>query len=312
MDEGPNVADPEYLEIKVRKAEARELAQRLEVLNREDFQKEQILKAQKKLEGKRTINNERLTHKERRSNAIIKPKVRELVRTNVLEKGMNQKEAVSTFDVSRCQVQRIIKEDPNLVKVNKKHPSKFLDEALANLLMFVNQQSTSTLKEMANFLKNEHDMTVTTQAISNILKDVDVTWKQVTNIPTSWNWPNLLEQWANFVNCCGLDLDQKLVYVDEAGFDLHSSRAKGYSASGILAVLSLVPKVKQITLIGVLSKNSYEYHKLINTDGTQAKGVGSNDFCLFLSSLASQLPQDSIIIMDNAPIHCGRQFDNLQ
>lgn len=72
-----------------------------------------------------------------------------------------------------------------------------------------------------------------------------------------------------------------------------------------------MPKVKQVTLIGALSVEGFVYHKLLNTDGTKAKGVGSDDFYLFLSSLASRLPQDSIIIMDNAPIHCGEQFEDL-
>lgn len=51
----------------------------------------------------------------------------------------------------------------------------------------------ANLKEMAEFLKNKHDIQVTTQAISNLLKEIDITWKQVTNIPASWNQPDLLE-----------------------------------------------------------------------------------------------------------------------
>lgn len=70
---------------------------------------------------------------------------------------------------------------------------KFTNDSVTELLTFINQKSMANLKEMAEFLKNKHDIQVTTQAISNFLKEIDITWKQVTNIPASWNQPDLLE-----------------------------------------------------------------------------------------------------------------------
>jgi hypothetical protein len=61
---------------------------------------------------------------------------------------------------------------------------------------------------------------------------MDILWKQVTNIPALWNKPELIEQHANFVNCCSLDLGQKVVFVDESGFDLHLGCPFGYTPSG--------------------------------------------------------------------------------
>jgi hypothetical protein len=61
---------------------------------------------------------------------------------------------------------------------------------------------------------------------------MDISWKQVTNIPAAWNKPKLIKQRANFVNHCGLDLGRKVVFVDESGFDLHSGRPFGYAPSG--------------------------------------------------------------------------------
>ena len=77
------------------------------------------------------------------------------------------------------------------------------------------------------------------------------------------------------------------------------------------AVLSLVPKAKQVTLIGALSAEGFVYHELLNADGTKAKGVGADKFCLFLGSLSARLPRDSVVIMDNAPIHQGEQFEEV-
>ena len=73
-----------------------------------------------------------------------------------------------------------------------------------------------------------------------------------------------------------------------------------------------MPKAKQITLIGALSEEGFEYHELLNADNTKAKGVGADDFCLFLGSLGARLPNESIIIMDNAPIHQGDRFNEVK
>ncbi|MBW0495988.1 hypothetical protein O181_035703 [Austropuccinia psidii MF-1] len=42
------------------------------------------------------------------------------------------------------------------------------------------------------------------------------------------------------------------------------------------------------------------------------KGVGSDEFVLFLLSLQLKVPNDPIIIIDNALIHQGRQFDEVK
>ena len=78
------------------------------------------------------------------------------------------------------------------------------------------------------------------------------------------------------------------------------------------AVLSLVPKAKQVTLIGALLVDGFVYHELLNADGAKAKGIGADEFCLFLGSLSARLPRDSVVIMDNAPIHQGERFEEVR
>ena len=135
---------------------------------------------------------------------------------------MKIEKAMKAYQVSRRQIQRIKSEDPNLVRTHKPRGSKFTDEMKTDLLIQLDEKSTTTLREMAEFIKNRFDVTVSTQAISNLIHDMDISWKQVTNIPAAWNKPDLLQQRANFVNCRGLDLKRMVVFEDEAGFDLHS------------------------------------------------------------------------------------------
>ncbi|MBW0586128.1 hypothetical protein O181_125843 [Austropuccinia psidii MF-1] len=120
---------------------------------------------------------------------------------------------------------------------------------------------------MKGLLEKDFPVRISCQSISNLVTDMDITWKQVKNIPSSWNKPNLLAQHANFVNPQGLDLDSIIIFVYESGFDLHSGRGFGYSPSGKPSVLSLVPKVKQVTLIAAISDEEFVYHELLNSNG---------------------------------------------
>jgi transposase len=232
----PTVMDSEILDLEASEAEARELAQQLEAINKKNFQKRTIINAKKNLNKKRAHVNDQLTHKDRKQNAIINPAVRKLIQSNVLEKGMGRKAAAEAFKVSIRQVYRIIREDPNQKKINQKRPGKLTDEMVTSLLVFIEEKSASTQKEMVEFLQTTFSVSVSTQTISNLLADLDVTWKQTTNIPASWNQPNLLVQRANFVGRRGLDLKRKVVFVDESGFDLHSGRSHGYSPSGMCQI----------------------------------------------------------------------------
>ncbi|KNF05895.1 hypothetical protein PSTG_00889 [Puccinia striiformis f. sp. tritici PST-78] len=62
-------------------------------------------------------------------------------------------EAVETFNLSWGQIQRIKGKDPNRIRIHKKRPGKFTDNMKTELLMQLDQKSTTTLVEMAAFIK---------------------------------------------------------------------------------------------------------------------------------------------------------------
>ena len=69
------------------------------------------------------------------------------------------------------------------------------------------QQSSTTLPKMVHFIQERFDVNFSTQAVSKLIHDMVISWKQVINIPASWNKPNyMIEQQATCVNGCGLDL----------------------------------------------------------------------------------------------------------
>ena len=113
---------------------------------------------------------------------------------------MRVSEAMKTLKVSQQQIQWIKAEDPNLVKTCKRRPGKFTNEIKTELLLQIKNRSLTTLPEMAHFLKDKLDISVSTQAISNLIHNMVILWKQVTNIPAAWNKTELLEQHANLVH----------------------------------------------------------------------------------------------------------------
>ena len=80
----PAVMDSAELELEANKARSRELLQELHDLNRKTAQQESILKSKKTLENNRAHENDRLVHKQRKPNAIIKPEVQDLIHENVI------------------------------------------------------------------------------------------------------------------------------------------------------------------------------------------------------------------------------------
>ena len=80
--------DPIELEIEANQEKTGALAEELKNLNQDTHEKETIKKGKSKINEKRTYKNDRLSHKDRKPNAIIKPEVRELIRENVIGNGM--------------------------------------------------------------------------------------------------------------------------------------------------------------------------------------------------------------------------------
>ena len=88
------------LEIEANKEKACALAKELKILNQRTHEQQMMQKAKNKVEEKRSYTNDRLTHKEHRPNAIIKPEVCKLICKNVVGNGMKVSEAMKTFNVN--------------------------------------------------------------------------------------------------------------------------------------------------------------------------------------------------------------------
>ncbi|WAQ87725.1 hypothetical protein PtA15_8A631 [Puccinia triticina] len=96
------------------------------------------------------------------------------------------------------------------------------------------QQDTpsTTLKKLAEHVKSEFDIQVTPAAIQKTLKTIKVTWKTVTPIPQKWNEAAFLQQRHDYVLNRVTNVGQKLIFVDESGFNSETRPLHGYAKCG--------------------------------------------------------------------------------
>jgi transposase len=67
-----------------------------------------------------------------------------------------------------------------------------------------------------------------------------------------------------------------------------------------------------INLLGAMSEEGMIYFELLNEDGKKKTGTSAIDICNFLIWLKDHCPDGSIIVMDNARIHGGDDFEKVR
>jgi transposase len=154
-------------------------------------------------------------------------------------------------------------------------------------------------------------------ALGKALDKMEVTWKNVLPMLTTWNTPEVLQQRAQFVNKLGgLSLTHRqVIYIDESGFNMHTRKSKGRALVGEKATLTLAPKGKRVTVIAALAKIGFLHHKLVLSDGNKPKGqrgTNAEHFRSFLMDLITKAQEGALIWMDNCKIHHTEAIDDLR
>ena len=83
-------------------------------------------------------------------------------------------------------------------------------------------------------------------AIKNAIKKLDITWKNILEIPAIWNDPGIITKRMRFVASLGAIFLRPIVYVDEKGWNMHTKKSKGHAVRGEPAKLTL-----QITCVPI-------------------------------------------------------------
>lgn len=99
---------------------------------------------------------------------------------------------------------------------------------------------------------------------------------------------------------------RNFVFVDESGFESNMSRSYGWARKEkrLYEHKSLYKK-KRWNVLGAISERGIEHYEI------QEKSVNGAIFCEFLHNLCRKIPEKSIIVLDNHPIHKVKMVQNI-
>jgi hypothetical protein len=106
---------------------------------------------------------------------------------------------------------------------------------ITSVLLLLEQDPSTTLKKLAEHVKAEFNIQVSPAAIQKTLKSIEVTWKTVTPIPRKWNEAAFLQQRHDYVLNRVTNVGQKLIFIDESGFNSQTHPSHGYAISGMFS-----------------------------------------------------------------------------
>ena len=123
------------------------------------------------------------------------------------------------------------------VRKGRAPPVKLMPNILAELITFIEGKPTATLQEMRSFLLVEHDCNLSITTIRRHLDGALITIKQLRSIPQAWISESVKDERQNFAQWMMEEGVQKhLIFIDECGFNVWTSRTQGRSPKGSRAV----------------------------------------------------------------------------
>ena len=180
---------------------------------------------------------------------------------------------------------------------------KVTEHMVAAMVEYVEQKPTITLKEIRQKLivNFPHNEPITVQTISKHLDSQLISLKKLDFCPIQWNTQEVKRERHEFMEWYVNDgMLADLVFQDETGFNLYTSRQQGRALRGQPAVRILEGQRGQnLTLSMAISPTlGLIHHQLYRG------GMNRDRFAGFLVEIGELLPESDIqILMDNAPAH---------
>lgn len=187
---------------------------------------------------------------------------------------------------------------------------KFNTTLLNKIEQLVEENPSITLKKIREMILDSEHVQLSISSIRNGLKSLRITLKCASLEVDRRNSPRTIEErkeYALYFSQHAPELRQRIIFIDESGFNCHLRRTMARSKINTPARVT-VPTVRgrNATLIAAMSVDGILYHEVINYST-----VTSNIFCGFLRGLFQKIRDSHLenvwIILDNASIHKTRQ-----
>lgn len=181
--------------------------------------------------------------------------------------------------------------------------SKLTIPMINAMVGYIEAKPTVTLKEIREKLLMEfpQNEAICVQTISRCLDGELITLKKLKSTPIQWNTLEVKASRRDFVEwLVNEGMRQTLLFQDETGFNLFTSRTRGWAPRGVPAVRIIEgQRGPNVTVAMAVSPVYGLVHYAIFTGG-----MTSNRFQDFLTEIGELLPEDELqILIDNASAH---------
>ncbi|XP_037808318.1 uncharacterized protein LOC119601452 [Lucilia sericata] len=184
--------------------------------------------------------------------------------------------------------------------------SKLNTEILNKIEEIIERNSSITLKGIREKILEIHNVDLSTTSIHNALKTLRITLKTATINIDRINCDTTIQRRIpyalNFAQNAP-DIREKIIFIDESGFNYHLRRNKARSRVNTAAHV-IVPTVRgrNVSLIAAMNIHGVLHKKIVANSS-----VNTDIFTHFLEELFNNLVESNItgawLILDNAQIH---------
>lgn len=182
------------------------------------------------------------------------------------------------------------------------HNNKLQPGDKEKIVELVDRHNGYTLNQIAQQLQQSSGTKVSPTTVSTVLRQVNYSCKRTILLPAARNTPENIRRRADFSEWIVAVEREQLVFLDEAGFNLHMNRGRGWSQKGRRAVVHVpADRKRNVSVIGAISPT----RGLLKFDvftGATTGDIFSNFFSELLREPAFQV-RSHCFVMDNGSAH---------
>lgn len=243
---------------------------------------------------------------ERKSRVLITKNILEIIK-RLIDNNTSLVEISRNLSISYATIKKIAKkisEDSHYVinfknEIEKRGPNSIggFHNCVSRI---IDAKNAISQKEIANELEI-FGYRASQSTVCRAIKKINYSRKRLVQMPDERNSFRIIENRRIFAENINNISDNQLFYLDECGFNKHTSRSYGYSPKNQKAIKTVsANRGQNISLLAMISKNGYIAFKIIQCpiNGQILKDFLNNE----LLAQPNNVPRKTLI-MDNVRFH---------
>ena len=233
--------------------------------------------------------------------------------------GNTVSQIAKTFDMKRTTVHHIVQKflKSGVTESERKggcRLPKLNDDHKNQIKLWVDENCSLSLKKISEMVLAEFGIKICKATVMKILKKFHYSIKRIHFIPERRNCQSTIDIRRDFalkfVALPNVFPEEKLVFIDEVGFNVSMRTTRGRSLVGTPAIMT-IPSLhsRNISICCAMNKNGIIHFS------SQSKPFNSDSFQIFIGNLLKTLNDknmnDGVFIMDNVRFHKSKEVQRV-